>query len=138
MLGTGDAETAAVQRSQRPIIAAEFKGKLFRAVGNKIYPRPSGESFHSFLWEHLRWTVGETFYRGEVKKPAAERHQLVQWFFDLCEWQEKHDVREAVKGSPRGIPPSGDVQALTALAYDVYTLLHSKALPAELVEETTR
>jgi len=129
-----DHETVAVQSSRRPIIEAEFKGRRFRAVWSRLYWRPLSETFHEFLWHLLKWTLGEKWYLAEVKKAAEERHQIVQWFFDLHEWQKANSTPEQRAAGAWGALPNGDVQALTSLAYDVYSLLHSNALPGDLVE----
>lgn len=126
-------ETVAVQNSDRPIIEAKFKGYRFRAVLNRLHVRPLAETFHEFLWKLLKWTLEKEWYFAQLGKPEAERHQAVQWFGDLYEWQKANTTPENRALSRWGALPSGDVQALTALAYDVYTLLHSNALPDRLL-----
>jgi hypothetical protein len=126
-------ETLAVQRSERPIIQALFKGMRARAIGNVVMMRPPSETFHEFLWNHLRSVLGKEWYLNEVSKPDIERHQIVRWFFALQAWQKRTMVPENAAGTGWGATPSGDVQALAMLAYDVYTLRHAKSLPDPLL-----
>jgi hypothetical protein len=122
-----------VQASDRPMIDVKFKGRRFRAVWNRLHVRPLAETFHEFLWNLLKSTLGEEWYFAELKKAEGERHQVVQWFVDLYEWQKANDKPENRALGGWGALPSGDVQALTSLAYDVYTLLHTNALPERLL-----
>jgi hypothetical protein len=126
-------ETVAVQRTDRPIIAAEYRGRRMRAVGSRLYSRPPSETFHEFLWAVLKSELGKDWYLAETQKSKGDRHQVVQWYYDLYDWQKSQaGTPQPVPGAWGGIP-SGDVQALTSLSYDIYTLLHSLALPDDLM-----
>jgi hypothetical protein len=127
-------ETIAVQQSDRPIIQGLFKGMRARAIGSGVMMRPASETFHEFLWNHLKFVLGKDWYLNEVAKADADRHQIVRWFFRLHAWQKKTMVPENAAGTGWGAPPSGDVQALTTLAYDVYTLAHALSLPDRLLQ----
>lgn len=127
-------ETLAVQRSDRPIIQGLFKGMRARAIAGGVMMRPPSETFHEFLWNHLKFVLGKEWYLNEVAKAHADRHQIVRWFFDLHAWQKKTLVPENAAGTGWGAVPSGSAQALTTLAYDVYTLKHAMALPERLLQ----
>lgn len=127
-------ETLAVQQSDRPIIQGLFKGMRARAIGSGVMMRPASETFHEFLWNHLKFVLGKDWYLNEVAKADADRHQIVRWFFRLHAWQKKTMVPENAAGAGWGATPSGDVQALTTLAYDVYTLTHALSLPDRLLQ----
>jgi len=118
----------------RPIIQTEFDGQRVRAVWNRLYFRPISETFHEFILNVLKWTLGKTWYMYEVRKPAEERHQIVKWFFSYADFIKKMSTHEhKVEGGWETIP-SGDVQALLTLAYDIYSLQHANFLPRFLVE----
>ena len=118
----------------RPIIQAEFKGQRVRAVWNRLYFRPITETFHEFILNVLKWTLGRRWYMNEVGKPAEERHQIVKWFFSYGDFSKKMSTNDhKVTGGWKAIP-SGDVQALLTLAHDIYSLQHTNFLPRFLVE----
>ena len=60
-----------------------------RAVGSKVYPRPADESFHVFLFEHLKMVLGLEWGKHEQTKPKEERHSIVQWIGELGEFVDK-------------------------------------------------
>jgi len=118
----------------RPIIQTEFNGHRVRAIWNRLYFRPTTETFHEFILNVLKWTLGKKWYMNEVRKPAEERHQIVKWFFLYGDFTKKMNKDEhKVAGGWKTIP-SGDVQALLTLAYDIYSLQHTNFLPRFLVE----
>lgn len=118
----------------RPIIQTEFDGKKVRAVWNRLYFRPIAETFHEFILNVLKWTLGKTWYINEVRKPAEERHQIIKWFFSYGDFTKKMSTNEhKVDGGWKAIP-AGDVQALLTLAHDIYSLQHTNFLRRFLVE----
>src|SRR2546428_3369108 len=52
----------------RQKIDALWKGKRVRAVGNRLYFRQPTETFHEFLMNVLRETLGKEWYMSEVAK----------------------------------------------------------------------
>lgn len=126
-------ELLAVQQSERPMLQAIFMGKRFRIVGDMIIERPITETFSEFIWFLLRFTLGRDWWESERAKPQDERHQIVRWFDALAQWKRDSGREEnRIEGGWHAVP-SGDVQALTALAYDVYTLRHAVSFPNRLV-----
>lgn len=115
--------------------SAEFQGYRFRAVGSRLYWRPPQETFHVFLLNLLKWTLGEAWHREQLRFPFDQRHQIHKW----CEVTDEH--WRSVVSNPRyrvgemwEAEPTGDVQSLVTLAYDVFHLLHRRCLPNELLE----
>lgn len=106
------------------------QGYRFRIVRNRLYWRPPEETFHEFLFNVLKWTLGESWYKAQLKVPLGERHQIVKWY------QAASNHINTIVGNPLyregefyGAAPTGEVQALITLAYDVYHLLHRGDLP---------
>ena len=129
----------AISRAGTPqgqlVPAVEHKGHRFRIVGNRLYWRPLRETFHEFLINLLKWTLGKAWHMAQVKLPPEERHQIHKWY------KANADLSRSVVGNPRyrdeetwGAEPTGYVQALATLAYDVYHLLHRGDLPREILE----
>ena len=109
----------------RPQIQADFQGKKFRAVGNKLHIRPAEESFHDFQINPLPWTMGKPWFDAEMRKPLEERHIILRW---------RHERNELLNASrkpgddpeqPVRANPTGDVKALQVLADDIYQLEHA-------------
>ena len=70
------------QPTPPPTIQTEWKEKNVRmvAIWNRLYPRPSSETFHEFLVEiPLTGTFGRAWYKSEIAKPENERHVVEQW-----------------------------------------------------------
>ena len=126
---------APLQRPTEPhLIQAKFKGYRFRAVGNRLHYRKPTETFHEFVLAHLKMLLGKAWYMGEVGKPAEERHQIARWYFAVADWQRRMATEENRVPGGWHAEPTGDAQALHALAYDAYTLKHVNRLPRRLLE----
>ena len=96
-----------------------------RAIRNRIYHRPVAETFHEFLVRMLVKELGVGWFAGQRKRPVTERHVLCRW---IEEWESVRtsppmaDAVVAQDGSI-GISPSGSVQALVSVAYDVAAVI---------------
>jgi len=102
-----------------------WKGHRMRAVGNHLYFRPEQETFHEFLIWMLWRMLNPKWLREVMEQQGPRQHQLARWFLAYQPWQRSGQRPEnEVEGGWR-MPPSGDVQSLIALAYDIYHLLHS-------------
>lgn len=129
----------AIERAGEPrgqlVPSIEFKGYRVRAVRSRIYLRPLSETFHEFLINLLKRTLGEAWHKAQVKLPLEKRHQIHKWYKAFA------DLSRSVVGDPRHrdggswwAEPTGDTQALMALAYDLCHLLHRGGLPREILE----
>lgn len=126
-------EALILRERDQPPLQATYQGQRFRVVGDQIIARPPTETFHEFLWGLLRTTLGEEWWEAERTLAELDRHQIIRWFDALVRWKEETAREEnRIEGGWRAAP-SGDVQALMAVAYDVYTLQHAMALPARLI-----
>jgi len=71
--------------------------------------------------EYLVLTLGAGWGKSEIEKPLDERHQILQWYDRLCQFQRtlKRDDDGFVGGVPNGI-----TNAYMLLAFDLYVLRH--------------
>jgi hypothetical protein len=143
------AEGAAVPTSVRPdeiVVFSEphiglpksvvMKGYRFRAVGTRIYRRPAGETFHSFLVSNLKATLGETWWKHQVAMPEDRRHEVVRWAEALAVSASSTPkyVVETPHGKHYGTDASGHEWALLSLGWDSLILQARRALPEGLVD----
>lgn len=118
-----------------PISSIKDENNRCRWVGNRSYLRPSTETFHEFLIHLLKWTLGKNWHEQQLSLPFEERHQIFKWFRAATEFSkllmENPEFRD---GEHYGAAPTGDVEALNSLAYDVFLLLHLGPMPKELLD----
>jgi len=118
----------------RPVPSIEHKGHRYRAVGNRVYPRPLKETFHEFLINLLKSTLGRKWHEEQLNLPPEERHQIFKWYKANADFVKAVVENPLYKEGERyGAEPTGEVQALMTLAYDVFHLLHRDDLPNELL-----
>lgn len=118
----------------RPRIGTIWKGQRVRAIWNKLYFRPPTETFHEFILNVLKWTLGKDWYMTEVGKAPEDRHQIVQWYFSFGDFTRRMTTEENRRGDKLwAADTTGNIQALLTLAYDVYSLQHTNRLPDALV-----
>jgi len=115
----------------KPIITADFKGYKFVAVGNQLHYSKTWKTFHDFLFDYIRNCLGQDWGNSEIKKDAAERHPIIQWYYHLCQFQKKNIIKE---GEVYSAICTGPVGAYLSLAYDLYVLRHHSLLQSRLVE----
>jgi hypothetical protein len=63
----------------RPIISADFQGYKFVASGDRINCSKKWKTFHDFLFDYLRLTVGNGWGAGELQKDPDDRHPIIKW-----------------------------------------------------------
>ncbi|MEW6388340.1 MAG: SEC-C metal-binding domain-containing protein [Thermodesulfobacteriota bacterium] len=115
----------------RPIIATDFKGYKFVAVGNQLHYSKTWKTFHDFLFDYIKNCLGPDWGNLELKKDVTERHPIIGWYKCLCDFQRKH-IKE--DGEIYSAVCTGPVGAYISLAYDLYVLRHHALLQSRLVE----
>lgn len=100
------------------------------ASGDRINYSKKWKTFHDFLFDYLRLTVGNDWGAGELQKEPGDRHPVIQWYISLCEYQKEH-IKEPGK-IHSGIC-TGTVAAYLALSYDLYLIRHHSLLQECLV-----
>lgn len=113
-----------------------FKDKKVFALGNKVYAdAPPNTTFHSFIIEILKETIGLDWFREQAKLPERERHFISISLEKLGEWIERNQhTAERVNDEVWGAKPDGYSKSLLLLAFDVCSLIHTRNLPQSLLE----
>lgn len=117
----------------RPIV---FRGKKVFALGNRVYASfPPNTTFHEFLIQILKETIGLDWFREQANLPAEERHFISICLEKLGEWIARNEkTAERVKGEVWGAKPDGYSKSLLSTAFDVCSLIHKQTLPSQLLE----
>lgn len=116
----------------RPPIVVDHQGYKVVAVGSKLMWAKEWKTFHDFLFTYIAGVLSKEWGDAEVKKPYEERHPILQWYHQLCEFQRVHAKPEG--GEIYTAVASGPVIAYLSLAYDLYTLEHHSLLQEKLVQ----
>ena len=110
------------------------KGYRWRVVWSKVYMRPITETFHEFIFYILRLTLGENWYKEQLNLNPQKRHIILKWFDSYAEFKK---ANKTIKNKRNGVweaIPTGEVQALISLAYDIYCLQISNKLPDFIIK----
>lgn len=113
-----------------------FKGKKVFALGNKVYADvPPNTTFHTFIIQILKETIGLDWFREQAKLPQGERHFISICLEKLGEWIERNQhTAERVNDEIWGAKPDGYSKSLLLLAFDVCSLIHTRNLPPSLLK----
>lgn len=115
----------------KPIIAATTDtGHQFVAVRNRLLYSKKWKTFHDFLGDYLKDTLGSDWGNAELQRPFDQRHPVLVWYHKLCE-QQRLFIKEPGKVSTARM--TGAVAAYMHLAYDLYALDHNAELQTKLV-----
>jgi hypothetical protein len=116
----------------RPMIDTVWQGKRVRAVGSQIVFRPEQETKQEFFVYVLAQTLGNDWKVKQDALDESEHHPIVKW---VAEWDEmrRNQGEKALDKKEEGqaiysATATGNLSALIAVAYDVYTLRHAMAL----------
>lgn len=113
-------------------------GYRFRAIASTLYWRSPKQTFHEFLLEVVKETVGKPWYMGQVGLPEEKRHHILRWFKSHSERSRTVIGNDLYRdGEAWGAAPLGDDLALLALGYDLIHLRHQRALPRRLIDRLT-
>ena len=119
----------------RPFITTEFRGRKVVAVGSRLYPNlPPNITLHEFVITFLKDILGAEWGMAEQRKAIDEQHIVVRWIKEMGNLLKNSPNRlEDPIREIKSAEPSGNVQALLSLAYDVYSVYHCAELPDELI-----
>jgi len=112
------------------IIAADFKDHKIIAVGSTIHHSKSWKTFGDFLLYYIKHALGSDWGNSEIAKLYEERHPIMQWYKQVCDYQKETIL---VPGEIASAPMIGVVEAYLQLAYNLYLLAHNKELQARLI-----
>ena len=126
-----------IQREQqqglgRPIVATVFKGYRVVAVGSRLYYSKSWKTFHDFLSDYIKLTLGEKWGNTELQKPEADRHPILQWYRLVVKAHQ--EAASVNSGGIRTALATGAVKAYLGLAYNLYLLAHNVELQDRFVK----
>ena len=125
----------------RPIIHARDKDRTLIAVGSRIFfdapdRNVRWNTFTDLLFGYIRTAIGSGWGQAELRKPLAERHQVMQWYDHVCRLQRETAVLE-----PNGlyaIDADGVTTAYLHLAYDLFILDDHRLLQKEVLRRLRR
>jgi hypothetical protein len=115
----------------RPIISTMFNSYRVVAVGDRIYWSNKWKTFHEFLWEYIKSVIGGEWGNTELRKPADQRHPLLNWYEQTTHYINRHIK---VRGKVHSIDSIGVVSAYLQLAYSLYLIAHNQKLEAHLIK----
>lgn len=121
------------QRQQglgRPIVAFHDGKHQLVAVKNRLMWGKTWKTFPDFLQQYVKAVLGPEWGNGEIAKPLADRHPIMQWYEAYCLFQRRWI-------SDPGIVSSAEVNGIVAcylgLAYSLYLMDHNADLQARMV-----
>lgn len=112
-------------------------GKQHKAWGiaNKVYhTRRAEETFHEFIIDILRETLGKEWWEKEVA--TNDRHFIGKCFLAFQVWRQKNATHPASRVDEKTFygMPDGWSKSLLSLAFDVISLQHTQQLPDSLLK----
>lgn len=138
MLERQKAKQKAAEKQQglgKPIISASLENSRFVAVGGNLFHSRNCKTFHDFLMQYIKKTLGEDWGNEELAKPFEERHVILQWYKLMGDYM-KNPIRK--QGEVNWSPMIGVVDAYLNLAYNLYIIAHNKELQERLVRRLKR
>jgi hypothetical protein len=104
-----------------------------RVIWNAIHFRPKHETFHEFIINVLKWTVGKNWYELQLKLTPDERHVIMKWCNAFSIATQTQEPPNRKPGQVYAMTLTGEIKELLVLADDVYRLQLVRKLPRELV-----
>jgi hypothetical protein len=115
----------------RPMVHADFHGYKVVGVGDQLHWSKQVKTFPDFLMQYIATTLGGDWANNELNKPFGERHQILQWYDRLCQFQRT--LKRGQDGMIAGVT-NGITNAFMLLAFDLYILRHHLALQKKVVK----
>ena len=128
-----------LRRSQqghgKPIVSTEISDGRAIVVGNKLHIDKRAKTFVDFLGNYIKNLLGEKWGNNEISKPCEERHQILQWYDQICRYQKKNCVKDGELYSSSMV---GVLHAYYGLAYNLYLLQHNVEIQEHLIQRLKR
>lgn len=124
------------QGKGKPIISTEHEGYRLTAVGNQFHYSKTHKTFIDFLGDYIRGMLGHEWGNSEIAKPLKDRHQILQWYDEICALQKEYMKKP--EGEIQVLPVTGLVAAYYGLAYNLYLLQHNAILQEYLIQRLKR
>jgi hypothetical protein len=107
-----------------PIISCEYNGYRIVAIRNKIYWSKNWKTFHDFLMDYIKDVMKDGDWGSkEIAKPYAQRHPILQWYDQVCQYSKEITKNP---GKISSLPMIGAVKCYLSLAYNLYLIGHNK------------
>jgi hypothetical protein len=105
-----------------------------RIIWNAIHIRPKTETFHEFIINVLKWTVGKVWYEEQIGLSPENRHVIAQWCSAFATFTQNLVPPDRKPGQVYFAGLTGEVKELLVLADDLYRLQLIRKLPRKLVQ----
>ena len=116
------------------LVPSLFLGsQRLRTIGQQQHVRPPTETFHDFLVFLVKSIASENWYRRELARPEAKRHELARWINNIEVRTASLHENPAHAAFGFDVPATGGDQCVLTLGYDLVHLLNQGSLPKELV-----
>ena len=116
-------------------LQVECNGRRVRAIWSRVFDRPLTETFHEFVVNVLKWTLGEKWYMKQVRAPDDQRHVVMRWIYAWHALAREATPPDHIKGRRFESVPTGSATSLLMLADDLYRLQLARRLPDRLVQK---
>ena len=114
----------------KEIIHEEFSGRKWVAAGNRLI-HGNFVTFHDFLLEYIKLTLGTDWMNAELQMPYSEPHPIMQWYEDFEQFRA--NITQGKKGIFQA-QPTGSVAGYLCLAYDLFLIEHNTVLRDAILE----
>lgn len=113
------------------VAPTELGGRRVWGIGNRIFTdRPPNQTFHEFIVGLLREALGSKWAEEQGALASAEQHYLYRCAGEYAAWTKRiSSERRRDTDGLWGAPPSGSVQYLLSLAWDLALLLQATGRP---------
>ena len=114
----------------------QWQGQKIWAIGSRLYTnRRPNETYHEFIFDVLRLTLGEEWWTAQAALPTADQHFVFRCFEQLrAFWVTNTDPGELARHGRVSAEMNGWVRYLLSLAWDIATLLHAGKPPPEVID----
>lgn len=85
-----------------------------RFIWNRVYARPTEETFHQFILYILTMTLGRNWCERQSKLPMEDQHVIMHWSAALQKRIESDIPKEAKIGERFELVPTSEIQELRA------------------------
>jgi hypothetical protein len=125
----GAIPTVLIPGTKRTVLGSYvWKEHRWRIIWNRMHYRPLDETFHDFLINLMRGTLGKDWVVQQAELAPGERHVVARWL----------DAFKNIPNSPLRIGdgvyvPSGQMRSALSFAYDLYLLQIDNKLPESLI-----
>ena len=114
-----------------PIISLMYNGYRMIIVGSRIHYSKKWKTFHDFLFDHIKDILGRDWGNTEIKKPFEERHPILQWYDQVCKYQQQTIQNP---GEVHSVSTIGVVEAYLRLSYNLYLIAHNVKIQERLIK----